>query len=173
MTGSLQIGNVSVLPGEVKRGGIPLGEDLYGRKRSMPIIVCRGVEDGPRVWINGATHGDEPEGPYSIQRLLKQIDVKQMKGSLVAVPAMNIEAFTAGDRGDPRDTFSYDMNRIYPGRPDGYATERVAWAHWEAMKDNCDLQIAVHSGGDHSFLDTAIFAADAPASLEPWGLTGT
>ncbi len=166
MAQALQIGNVTVQPGEVKRGGIPLGTDMYGIERAMPIIVYRGVEDGPRLWINGATHGDEPEGPYSIHLLLKQIDVTKLKGMIVAVPAMNIEAFTGGDRGDPRDTFSYDMNRIYPGKADGYSTERVAWAHWAVMKEHCDLQIAIHSGGDHSFLDTAIFASDVPASLE-------
>jgi predicted deacylase len=38
------------------------------------------------------------------------------------------------------------MNRIYPGKPEGYPTERVAHAHWVAMRDNCDLQIAIHSG---------------------------
>ncbi|NLE77482.1 MAG: succinylglutamate desuccinylase, partial [Chloroflexi bacterium] len=172
MAKPMTIGNVTVMPGEAKRGGIPLGVDLYGRRREMPIIVYRGVEDGPRLWINGATHGDEPEGPYSIMLLLKQLDPKKMKGTLVAVPALNIEAFTAGNRGDPRDTFSYDLNRIYPGKPDGYATERVGWAHWTAMKDNCDLQIAVHSGGEHSYLESAIFAAETPASLELAGAMG-
>lgn len=172
MTEPLQIGTVSILPGEAKRGSIPIGADMYGRQRELPLIVYRGIEDGPRLWINGATHGDEPEGPYSIMLTLAQLDPAQMKGLLVAVPAMNIEAFMAGDRGDPRDTFSYDMNRIYPGRADGYATERVAWAHWQAMKDHCDLQIAIHSGGDHSFLDTTIFAAETPESLELAGAMG-
>ena len=172
MAEALRIGTVSVMPGELRRGVIPIGADMYGRERELPVIVYRGVEDGPRLWISGATHGDEPEGPYSIMLTLRQLDPRQMKGTLVAVPAMNIEAFMRGDRGDPRDTFSYDMNRIYPGRPDGYATERVAWAHYEAMKDNCDLHIAVHSGGDHSFLDTTIFAAETPECLELAGAMG-
>ena len=79
---------------------------------------------------------------------------------------MNVPAFEAGKRGDPLDTFSYDMNRIYPGRADGYPTERAAWAHWQAMKDACDLQIAVHSGGEHSYLAHMIFASDNPVSFE-------
>jgi len=58
------------------------------------------------------------------------------------------------------------MNRIYPGKADGYPTDRVAWAHWQAMKDNCDLQIAIHSGGEHSYLAHMIFASDNPVSLE-------
>lgn len=166
MVAPLNIGTVSVMPGEMKRGGIPIGGDMYARQREVPIIVYRGVEDGPILWLNGATHGDEPEGPFSIYKALAQIDPKKLRGTVVAVPVMNVQAFTAGLRGDPLDTFSHDMNRIYPGKADGYPTDRVAWAHWQAMKDNCDLQIAIHSGGEHSYLAHMIFASDNPVSLE-------
>ena len=154
------------MPGEQTRGVIQAGRDMAGRMQDIPIIVVRGVEDGPRLWINGATHGDEPEGAFSIFLALKQIDPRQLRGTVVAVPAMNVNAFTAGTRGDPLDTFSYDMNRIYPGKAEGYPTERVAYAHWLAMQDHCDLQIAIHSGGEHSYLAHMIFASDNPASLE-------
>ncbi len=166
MVAPLNIGTVSVMPGEMKRGGIPVGGDMYVRQREVPIIVYRGVEDGPILWLNGATHGDEPEGPFSIYKALAQIDPQKLRGTVVAVPVMNVQAFTAGLRGDPLDTFSHDMNRIYPGKADGYPTDRVAWAHWQAMKDNCDLQIAIHSGGEHSYLAHMIFASDNPVSLE-------
>ncbi|PJF27148.1 MAG: succinylglutamate desuccinylase [Phototrophicales bacterium] len=166
MSSPLTIGNVTVQPGEVKRGGIPIGGDMVQRERHIPIIVYRGVEDGPILWLNGATHGDEPEGPFSIFLTLQQLDPSRLRGTVVAVPVMNVAAFTAGTRGDPLDTFSYDMNRLYPGKPEGYPTERIAYAHWQAMKDNCDLQIAIHSGGEHSYLAHMIFASDNPASLE-------
>jgi predicted deacylase len=166
MAAPLIIGNVSVMPGEAKRGGIPIGGDMYARQREIPIIVYRGSEDGPILWLNGATHGDEPEGAFSIFKTLAQVDPQTMRGTVVAVPAMNVQAFTAGTRGDPLDTFSYDMNRIYPGKADGYTTDRIAWAHWQAMKDNCDLQIAIHSGGEHSYLAHMIFASDNAVSLE-------
>jgi predicted deacylase len=166
MAEALTIGSVTVQPGESKRGVIRAGVDMAGAAREMPILVVRGVEDGPRLWINAATHGDEPEGAFSIFLALQQIEPQQLRGTLVGVPAMNVNAFAAGTRGDPLDTFSYDMNRIYPGKADGYPTERVAFAHWQAMKENCDLQIAVHSGGEHSYLAHMIFASDNPASLE-------
>ncbi|HMQ31110.1 MAG TPA: M14 family metallopeptidase [Chloroflexaceae bacterium] len=162
----MQVGNVSVMPGERKRGGIPIGPDMYRAERAIPIIVVRGAQDGPRLWLNGATHGDEPEGPFSIFQALKQIDPAQLRGTVVACPVMNVGAFTAGTRGDPLDTFAYDMNRLYPGKAAGYPTERVAWAHWQAMQDTCDLQIAIHSGGEHSYLAHMIFAADNPQSME-------
>jgi predicted deacylase len=124
------------------------------------------VEDGPRLWLNGATHGDEPEGPFSIFLALQALDPKKLRGTVVAVPVMNVGAFAAGTRGDPLDTFSYDMNRIYPGKATGYPTERAAAFHWAAMQDTCDLQIATHSGGEHSYLAHMIFASDNPASWE-------
>ena len=68
---------------------------------------------------------------------------------------------------DPElDTFSYDMNRIYPGRANGYLTERVAAAHAAAMGAVADFEISIHSGGAHSFLDKAIFVDERPASVE-------
>ncbi len=166
MSASLTIGNVTAAPGTSARGVIPTGTDLAGRPHGIPIIVYHGSADGPILWLNGATHGDEPEGAFSIFRTLKQLDPARMRGTVVGVPAMNVPAFQAGKRGDPLDSFSYDMNRGYPGRPDGYPTERVAHAHWEAMKTRCDLQIAIHSGGEHSYLAHMIFAADNPQSLE-------
>jgi predicted deacylase len=166
MREAITIGNVTVQPGESKRGAIEAGVDMGGAARLTPVIVLHGLEEGPRLWLNGATHGDEPEGPLSIFWALQQIDPQKLRGTVVAVPAMNVAGFTAGTRGDPLDTFSYDMNRVYPGKPDGYPTERVAYAHWQAMKDNCDLQIAIHSGGEHSYLAHMIFASDNPQSLE-------
>jgi len=177
MSPSSMIGPFETKPGQITRSSIPIGRDMYGRLREIPVIVCRGAADGPILWLNGATHGDEPEGPFSVFLTLQQLDPARLRGTVVAVPVMNVEAFTAGTRGDPLDTFAHDMNRLYPGKPDGYPTERVAFAHWQAMQDNCDLQIAIHSGGEHSYLAHMIFASDNSASMElaaamgpPWTL---
>jgi predicted deacylase len=166
------IGNVSAQPGTITRGSIETGIDLGGRVDGIPIIVIRGRVDGPTLWINGAVHGDEPEGAFSIFKTMAELDPEKLAGTVVLVPAVNVGAFQAGERGNPLDTFSYDLNRIYPGRPDGFPTERVAHAHWQAMKEDCDLQLAIHSGGEHSYLAHMIFAADNPASLELAGAMG-
>lgn len=167
----LTVGNVSVdrsqhPQGIIQRGTIPVGTSMGGAPQDIPITVYHGAQDGPVLWLNGATHGDEPEGPFSIFLATQTIDVSTLKGTVVAVPVMNVGAFTAGTRGDPLDTFSYDMNRVYPGREGGYPTERAAFAHFTAMKDTCDLQIAIHSGGEHSYLAHMIFASDNVASME-------
>ncbi len=166
MSEPLQIGNVSAEPGTINRGSIETGINLCGCVDGIPVLVYRGINDGPVLWLNGAIHGDEPEGPFSIHKTMVKLDTAKMTGTVVFVPAMNVHGFQAGQRGNPLDSFSYDMNRIYPGRAEGYLTERVADAHWQVMKDKCDLQIAIHSGGDHSYLAHMVFAADNPQSLE-------
>lgn len=177
MRESFDIGNATIQAGTSGRAAIEWGSTADGSSREIPVLVCHGAKDGPRLWINGATHGDEPEGAFSIFKLFESLDPEEMSGTVVGIGAMNVPAFEAGKRGDPLDSFTYDMNRMYPGRADGYPTERAAWAHWVAMKDSCDLQIAIHSGGEHSYLAHMIFAADNPQSLElaaamgaPWDL---
>lgn len=164
----VKIGNITVKPGEVKRGGIPIGKNMYGVERELPVIVYRGKKEGKCLWITGCTHGDEPEGAYAIKLLMErpELDPENMAGMLVLVPALNIEGLMDGQRGDPRDSFTYDMNRIYPGKPDGYPTERAAWRFNEYLEKYADLHLALHSGGAHSMLCRAFFTPETPECLE-------
>ncbi|MGX9857148.1 succinylglutamate desuccinylase/aspartoacylase family protein (plasmid) [Limimaricola variabilis] len=163
---SLTVGTATAAPGEIARGHIEVGVLAGGVEVKIPVIVVNGAEGGRTFWVNGAIHGDEPEGPRACHLALERIDPMQLKGAVVLVPVVNPIAFSAMERGNPLDTFTYDMNRCYPGKPDGYFTERVAHAHWTAMNGVADLEISIHSGGAHSFLDKAIFCDERPESVE-------
>ena len=162
----LSVGTATAAPGEIARGAIPAGDLAGGVKVEIPVVVINGAKPGPVFWVNGAIHGDEPEGPRAIQLAMRRIDPAHLTGAVVMVPVVNPLAFSAAERGNPLDTFSYDMNRIYPGKPNGYFTERLADLHWTAMKDVADMEISIHSGGAHSFLDKAIFVDERPESVE-------
>ncbi|RMA42300.1 succinylglutamate desuccinylase/aspartoacylase family protein [Rhodophyticola porphyridii] len=163
---SLSVGTATAKPGETVRGAIPAGDLAGGIRVEIPVVVINGAGAGPTFWVNAAIHGDEPEGPLACMMAQKQIDPAKLRGAVVMVPCVNPLAFSAAERGNPLDTFTYDMNRIYPGKPDGYFSDRVADAHWQAMKDVADLEISIHSGGAHSFLDKAIFVDERPESVE-------
>lgn len=163
---SVTVGTATASPGEAMRGAIPAGDLAGGVKVEIPVVVINGAEAGPTFWVNAAIHGDEPEGPLACALAVKQIHPAKLRGAVVMVPCVNPLAFSAAERGNPLDTFAYDMNRIYPGKPDGYFSDRVADAHWQAMKDVADLEISIHSGGAHSFLDKAIFVDERPESVE-------
>ncbi|HSF65618.1 MAG TPA: M14 family metallopeptidase [Paracoccaceae bacterium] len=163
---TVTVGTATAAPGQVVRGVIPVTTLGGGTPLDIPVVIVNGVGDGPCFWVNGAIHGDEPEGPLACQIALREVDPAQLSGTLVMVPVVNVPAFEAAQRGNPADTFSYDMNRIYPGRPNGYLSERVAAAHAAAMGPVADFEISIHSGGAHSFLDKSMFIDESPASLE-------
>lgn len=162
----LQVGTAVAAPGTRADGVIPVSKRPGGEDLSIPVIVVNGAGDGPVLWLDGGIHGDEPEGPLSIHKLLAEIDPAQLRGAIVAIPVLNVQAFEAQQRGNPFDGFTYDMNRIYPGKKDGYPSERVAWAHYEEMTRVADLLVAIHSGGAHSYLAQAQFFNGTEAGLE-------
>ncbi|PJE27970.1 hypothetical protein SAMN06297129_0045 [Pseudooceanicola antarcticus] len=163
---TLTVGSASAKPGEIARGHIAASTLAGGLRVDIPVVVINGAKPGRVFWVNGAIHGDEPEGPRACQLAMGRIDPAQLTGAVVLVPVVNPMAFSAAERGNPLDTFTYDMNRIYPGKADGYFSERIAHAHWMAMKDVADIEISIHSGGSHSYLDKAIFVDERPESVE-------
>ena len=83
------VGTARARPGEVARGVIPVGRGFDG-PIEIPAIVARGVEDGPVLWIDGATHGDEPEGSIACWNLAREVNANQLRGALVLVPILNL-----------------------------------------------------------------------------------
>lgn len=162
----LKVGTASAAAGHRADGCIEVSKLPGGGDLTIPVIVVNGAHDGPVLWVNGAIHGDEPEGPLAIQMLVEQIDPASLRGALVCVPVLNVAAFEAQQRGNPADGFTYDMNRIYPGKPDGYPSERVAHAHYREMIDVADMEVSIHSGGAHSYLAQALFYGHAGPALE-------
>jgi len=163
---TITVGTASAKPGDIARGFLPGPTLAAGTKIEMPVVVINGAKPGRVLWVNGAIHGDEPEGPLGCQLAMRRIDPAKLSGAVVLVPVLNVLAFAAAERGNPLDTFSYDMNRMYPGKPGGYFTDRLAQAHHAAMIDLADLEISIHSGGAHSFLDKAIFVDETPEAVE-------
>jgi len=163
---AVTVGNAVAKPGSKAFGEIPVATLAGGTPLVIPVAVINGAKPGRVLWIDGAIHGDEPEGPLCCQHLLNEVDPATLAGALVLVPAINVPAFEAASRGNPLDTFSYDANRIYPGRPNGYLTERIVHAHSVWLAKVADLEISIHSGGAHSFLAPSMFIDERPESVE-------
>jgi predicted deacylase len=163
---TVEIGTAKAAPGTVARGAIPVTATAGGSPVEIPVAIINGAKPGPVLWVDGAIHGDEPEGPLCCQILLREVKPEDLSGALVLVPVINVPAYEAASRGNPLDTFSHDMNRIYPGREDGYFSERIAWAHSVWMRKVADMEISIHSGGAHSYLAPAMFIDERPESVE-------
>lgn len=166
MKKELVVGTARAATGTMAKGAVPVGTRAGGGPIEIPLVVLNGADDGPLLWIDGAIHGDEHEGPLSIFRLMEQLDPATVRGAVVGVPVVNVAAWEASTRGNPADLFTYDLNRIYPGRPDGHLTERIADAHHRTMIEHADLEVSIHSGGAHSYLAWAQFYNPTPEGIE-------
>ncbi|TGV17774.1 succinylglutamate desuccinylase/aspartoacylase family protein, partial [Mesorhizobium sp. M4B.F.Ca.ET.143.01.1.1] len=110
----------------------------------IPICVIRNGK-GPAALLTGGNHGDEYEGPLALYELARTLDPSQVSGTVIIVPAMNYPAFRAGTRTSPID--KGNMNRSFPGRPDGTVTEKIADYFQRELLPRADIVFDFHSGG--------------------------
>jgi len=162
----LIVGSVTAPAGSRGRGVIPVTNLPGGRALEIPIIVINGAQSGPCIWVDAVIHGDEPEGTLACHMVDAELDPVHMRGSVVLVPVLNVPAYEAAQRGNPLDTFSYDLNRIYPGKADGYLTERLAHAHSVQLREIATYEISIHSGGAHSYLSETMSATENAKAIE-------
>lgn len=120
----------------------------------IPIAVIRNG-DGPTALLTGANHGDEYEGPVALQALAHDLDPTQVTGRVIIVPFMNLPAFHAARRTSPLD--GVNLNRCFPGHPNGSPTERIADYFLRTLVPLADIVLDFHSGGKS--LDFIPFAA--------------
>lgn len=118
---------------------LPIDEKLMIRKN-----VITGGRGKKRVCIVTGTHGDELEGQY-VCYLLNQTFRRypdMLDGTVEIYPALNPLGIDSITRGIPN--FDLDMNRIFPGDPDGSMAEAVAYAIFKDLS-GADMVIDIHS----------------------------
>lgn len=120
----------------------------------IPLTVIK-HGNGPTALLTGGNHGDEYEGPVALSKLAQQLQAEQVSGRVIIVPFMNTPAFHAGTRTSPID--QGNLNRSFPGRPDGSVTEKIADYFRRTLLPLADIVLDIHSGG--RTLDFLPFAA--------------
>jgi N2-acetyl-L-2,4-diaminobutanoate deacetylase len=120
----------------------------------IPVTVVRNGE-GPTALLTGASHGDEYEGPVALVDLARTLDPGTVSGRIIILPFLNFPAFRAGRRLSPID--GANMNRIFPGKPDGTVSEKIADYIQRQLLPLADVVLDFHSGG--KTLDFVPFAA--------------
>jgi len=102
-----------------------------------------GAKPGPNLLLDAAVHGNEVVGVEVIRKIVERINPKTLSGNLFAIPILNPMAFISEERWDPYDR--QDMNRIFPGDPDGTLTERMAYFFFERILSMADYVVDLHS----------------------------
>jgi predicted deacylase len=155
-----QIGDLKVAAGELKSGYLSLPEK-NGTSGLIPLTVINGSKKGKILALTAGVHGCEYPPILALYQLKKIVDPQSLQGTLILVHIANLHAF------QKRIVYynPYDwknLNRVFPGNPEGTITQRLAYLLTEEVIKRCDFLIDLHCG-------------DANESLIPysyWMLSG-
>ncbi len=111
---------------------------------ALPIAVIAGGK-GPTVFLQAGTHGDEYEGQIALCKLVRALEPGEINGRVIVMTATNLPAALAGARVSPLD--GVNLNRAYPGDPDGGPTKAIAHYVDSVIFPMTDYHLDLHSGG--------------------------
>jgi predicted deacylase len=144
--GVLKIGEVEVKAGESVTIDLPMASLYSHAPMSLPVQVIRGRRDGPSLFVSAALHGDEINGVEIIRRVLRLPLLKKLRGTLIAIPIVNVYGFVSRSRYLPDRR---DLNRSFPGSDRGSMAARLAELFLTEIVDKCDYGIDLHTGAVH------------------------
>jgi predicted deacylase len=141
----MTLGTARSEKGRITRGHVELGHYPDGPLTS-PVMIATGQNDGPTLWVQAGIHGPEVVGQLSITRFLKSLDLSQLAGRIVCLMVANPLGFRGYNRLTPQD--GMNLNRVFPGSPDGTTSEQLAHRLLELSLSVSDVMLDLHSGGD-------------------------
>lgn len=132
-----------VLPGTTARLAWSPDIQIAGLSQPTPVLVVNGTQPGPVMCMTAAVHGDELNGIEIIRRIVYNLKPRELSGTVVGVPIVNLQGFQQGSRylADRRD-----LNRYFPGSPDGSLAHRIAHSLFEQVISHCDMLVDIHTG---------------------------
>jgi len=111
---------------------------------SIPLTVIKNGK-GPTAFLMAGNHGDEYEGQVALCKLIQTLQPQDIQGRVIVIPAINLPAAMAGVRVSPID--QGNLNRSFPGDPNGTATYAIAHYIDTVLYPMADIHHDLHSGG--------------------------
>lgn len=141
----LVIAGTPVTPGEHRFVEINVARLPSGTLIQMPVHVFRSKQPGPVILLSGGLHGDEINGIEIVRRLVNDKILKKLqRGTVIALPIINVYGFLQFSRDVPDGK---DVNRSFPGNPDGSLAAIVANLVTKEILPIIDFGIDFHTGG--------------------------
>lgn len=142
MQAPIEIAGVSIKPGSRQSIDIPLPSFYTHSSVNMPVHVVHGRQPGPVLLVTAAIHGDEITGVEIIRRLLMYKFIDRIRGTLIAIPVVNVFGFVSKSRYLPDRR---DLNRSFPGSEKGSMASRLANIVMTQIVAQCTHIVDLHS----------------------------
>jgi uncharacterized protein len=133
----------SVPPGTYQRLSWSATELFEGVPIATPVLVVNGSEPGPTLCLTAAIHGDELNGIEMVRRVMHNLDPRELSGAVIGVPIVNLQGFRRASRYLPDRR---DLNRYFPGNPQGSQASRIAFSFFTKVMTHCDALVDLHTG---------------------------
>ena len=172
MPATKSIGSAQARPGRIQYGKWEAFRHPTGQVEFLPVVIAQGVKDGPCLWLTAGIHGPEHTGPLVLHELINPQLVAEMRGTIVAIPALNPVGLRMMLRQPHPD--SKDPNRLWPdGKPkkphdpdkEPPSPLEVTYKKlFQAMLESADFLIDYHNAWTNSisfaFQDRVLFRPD-------------
>ena len=145
-TAPFTINGVRIAPGERRTINLPIAKLYTHTSLAMPVQVLHGRQPGPQLFVSAAIHGDEINGVEVIRRLLRLPILERLRGTLVAIPIVNVHGFLDRSRYLPDRR---DLNRSFPGSEQGSLASRIAHLFMSEIVARCQYGVDLHTGAIH------------------------
>jgi hypothetical protein len=142
----IDIDGTHIGPGESRMLELPIASLYSHAPMNLPLHVVCGKRAGPRLFVSAAIHGDEINGVEIIRRLLRLPLLARLRGTLLAVPIVNVYGFVNRSRYLPDRR---DLNRSFPGSDHGSMAARLAHRFLTSIVANSDYGIDLHTAAIH------------------------
>lgn len=150
--------NITVQPGKKWSGEL----ELANGDIRLPATVLHGHGTGKTMLITAGVHAGEYVGIQAAIELSQKLKIEKVNGTIIIIKVMNRPAFEARNGSMGLDD-GKNLNREFPGNPDGTEMERLAWAISQELQPAADYYIDLHSGDDYEKLTPYVYYAGAAA----------
>jgi predicted deacylase len=144
--GTLRLLGATIAPGSTRRLSWSSADLFEGLSTTTPVLVVNGVRPGPTLCLTAAVHGDELNGIEMVRRVIHELDPQDLSGAVIGVPVVNLHGFRRGSRYLPDRR---DLNRYFPGNPQGSSASRIAHAFFTEVVIHCNALVDLHTGSFH------------------------
>lgn len=128
--------------GRSSRLVLPLSRLPTGASIGLPMAILHGRREGPAVFVSAGVHGDELNGIEVIRRLLRTLSPRGLRGTVIAVPVVNVFGFFNQTRYLPDRR---DLNRSFPGSDRGSLAAQLARLFFDEVVTRCRFGIDLHT----------------------------
>jgi predicted deacylase len=138
------VGTASAARGQTATGviSVPAGSDAG---YDIPVAVVNGARPGKVLALAAGSHGTEYASVIALEKLITLLDPAAISGTVIILPLINPNSFQQiVPHLNPVD--GKNMNRFFPGNPQGTQTERASALITREVIEKSDHVIDMHGG---------------------------